>query len=81
MNLNMLFDFIQVLYNIRKHSTKVGYFPKHILFIIIYLLQEQKLNYRNYFEQKIIIGNFVQVTEYDANMHARIEYLDIYRFL
>jgi hypothetical protein len=81
MNLNMLFDFIQVLYSIRKHSIKVGYFPKHILFIIIYLLQEQKLNYRNYSKQEIIMGNFVQVTEYDANMYARIEYFDIYRFL
>jgi hypothetical protein len=31
--------------------------------------------------QEIIMGNFVQVTEYDANMYAKIEYLDIYTFL
>jgi hypothetical protein len=43
---------MQLLYSARKQYTKVGYFPKHILFIIIYLLQEQKLNYRNYFEQE-----------------------------
>jgi hypothetical protein len=49
-SLNILSDFMQVLYSIREHYTKVGYFPKHILFIIIYLLQEQKLNYRNYSE-------------------------------
>jgi hypothetical protein len=45
-SLNMHFDFMQVLHSIRKHYTKVGYCPKHILFIIIYLLCEQKLNYR-----------------------------------
>jgi hypothetical protein len=43
----MLYDLMQVLYNIRKHSTEVGYFPKDIVFIIIYLLLEQKLNHNN----------------------------------
>jgi hypothetical protein len=44
-------------------------------------MQKQKLNYRNYSEQEIIMRNFVQATEYDVNMHANIEYLDIYIFL
>jgi hypothetical protein len=38
MSLNMLCDFIQVVYSIRKHYTKIKYFPKHILFLTIYLL-------------------------------------------
>jgi hypothetical protein len=38
MGLNYLYDFIQVIYNMRKYYTKVEYFSKHILFITIYLL-------------------------------------------
>jgi hypothetical protein len=37
-SLNKLYDFIQVAYSVRKYYTKVEYFSKHILFIIIYLL-------------------------------------------
>jgi hypothetical protein len=33
-----LYDFIQVIYSMRKHYTKVEYFSKPILFITIYLL-------------------------------------------
>jgi hypothetical protein len=33
----MLSDFMQVLYSIREHYTKVEHFPKHILFITIYI--------------------------------------------
>jgi hypothetical protein len=58
-SLNMLSDFMQVLDSIRKHYTKNGYFHKHILFSTISLLQEQKLNPRYYFEQEIIMSNFV----------------------
>jgi hypothetical protein len=43
-SLNQLYDFIHVLYSIRKHYTKVEYFSKHILFITIYLLLDLKLN-------------------------------------
>jgi hypothetical protein len=50
MNLTMLFDFMQVLNSIRKHPTKNEYFPEHILFTTVYLLQKQKLNHRNYSE-------------------------------
>jgi hypothetical protein len=66
----ILSDFIQVLYSTRKHYAKVGYIPKHILFIIIYLLQQHKLNYRNYSEQEINIRNFIQATEHDIHMYA-----------
>jgi hypothetical protein len=45
MNLKMFFDFIQVLLSKQKHTTKDDYFSKYIIFTIIYLLQEQKLNH------------------------------------
>jgi hypothetical protein len=38
MSLKQLYDFIQIIYSMRKHYTKVEYFPEHILFITIYLL-------------------------------------------
>jgi hypothetical protein len=47
MSLNNLYDFIQVIYNIWEHYTKVEYVPTHILFIIIYLLLQYKLNHNN----------------------------------
>jgi hypothetical protein len=59
----MLYDFMQVLHITRKYYTKNEYFHKHILFTIIYLLQEQKLNHINYSEQEINMDNFVQATE------------------
>jgi hypothetical protein len=31
--------------------------------------------------QETIMKNFVQATEYEVHMHAKFEYLDIYRFL
>jgi hypothetical protein len=37
MNLNMLYDFMQVLKIKRKQLTKNEYFPIHILFSTIYL--------------------------------------------
>jgi hypothetical protein len=50
---------MQVLTIIRKHYTNNEYFSKHIVFTMIYLMQKRKLNPRNYFEQKIIMSNFV----------------------
>jgi hypothetical protein len=58
-SLNILPNFMQVLDSIRKHYTKNEYFPKHILFSTISLLQEQKLNPRNYSKKEIIKSNFV----------------------
>jgi hypothetical protein len=51
-----------------------------ILFSTIYLLQEQNLNYRNYSEQEIIMGNFVQATEYGVHMHANFQDLVLHGF-
>jgi hypothetical protein len=48
MSLKKFSNFMQVLKSIRKQSTKSEYFLKHILFTIIYVLQIQKLNHRNY---------------------------------
>jgi hypothetical protein len=52
MNVIVLPDFIQLLYNKRKHSTKNEYFSKHIQFTTIYLLQKQKLNHNKIFGQE-----------------------------
>jgi hypothetical protein len=41
MSLTKISDFMQVLYGTRKHYAKNNYFPKHILFCKIYLLQKQ----------------------------------------
>jgi hypothetical protein len=62
----------------RKHYTKNGYFPKHTLFSKIYLLQAKRLNARNYSEQEIIITNFVQATDFDLHMHAKLECINMY---
>jgi hypothetical protein len=58
-NLTLLFDFTLVLMSKRKHSTQDEYFLSHILFTTIYLLPEEILNHRNYFEQEINMINFV----------------------
>jgi hypothetical protein len=44
----------------------------YILFTAIYLLQEHKLNYRNYSKQEINMRNCVQDTENDVNMYEKI---------
>ncbi len=74
-------DFMQVLTLIRKHYTNNEYFPKHILFTIIYLMQEQKLNPNKYSEKEIIMSNFVQATENDVQMHAKVQGLILHIFL
>jgi hypothetical protein len=58
MNLIMLSSFMQVLNSIMKHTTNNEYFSRHIIFTIIYLLQEHKLNCRNYSEQELNLINF-----------------------
>jgi hypothetical protein len=59
MSLIMLYDFMQVLIINRRHPTNNEHFPIHILFTTIYLLQEYKLNPRNYYKHKIIMCIFV----------------------
>jgi hypothetical protein len=81
MNLNMLYDFMQVLSSKRKHSTNNEYFHKHIQFTIIYLLQKQKLNTNKYSEHKINMSNFVQANEYNISMHAKFGDFICYGFL
>jgi hypothetical protein len=81
LSLNKLWDFIQVIYNMREHYTKVEYFSKHILFITIYLLLAKKLNHNNKSMPKTNMNNFVQATEHEVYRYARFEYLYIYRFL
>jgi hypothetical protein len=81
MSLNKLHDFIQVAYRMRKIYTNNSYFPKHILFTTIYLLQEHNLNPRNYSEQEIILIIFLQATGYKVYMYAKFGCSAIYRFL
>jgi hypothetical protein len=78
MNLNKISDFMQVLNSIRKHPIKDEYFPMHILFTTIYLLQEQKLNHRNYSEWEINMDNFIQDTEHDVHMYEKFGDLTFY---
>jgi hypothetical protein len=81
MNLNMLYNFIQVLISKRKHPIKDDYFSIHMLFTTIYLLQKQKLNRNNYYEQKINMVYFIQPNEHDMIMHANIQYYNMPIFL
>jgi hypothetical protein len=64
-------DFMQVLYNIRKHPTKNECFRMHILFTTIYLLHKQKLSHGYYSEQELNMGNFVLSNGYDVHMYAK----------
>jgi hypothetical protein len=67
------FDFVQVLYNIRKHSTTNEYFPMHIIITTIYSSQEPNLNHGNYSKQELNMRNFVQANEYYAHMYAKFQ--------
>jgi hypothetical protein len=61
----------------RKHYTKVEYFPKHILFITIYLLLDANLNHNNKSMQETNMSSFVQATEHEVYMCAKFEHLDL----
>jgi hypothetical protein len=78
---NLLSDFLQVLYSARKLSAKNYYFSNHILFSIIYLLREQRFIHNNNSMQETNMSNFVQATEDDIHMYAKIQDLIIYKFL
>jgi hypothetical protein len=45
----------------------------HTLFSTIYLLQEQELNPRIYSKQELIMSIFVQATDHEINMLAKIQ--------
>jgi hypothetical protein len=72
MRLNLLPDFLQVLYSTSKFPTKDYYFSKYIPFSTIYLILEQNLNTRNYPSQELIMEIFVLTTDHDMNTHAKI---------
>jgi hypothetical protein len=81
MSFNKFSDFMQVLYSIRKHPTNNEDFPMHILFTRIYLLQEQKLNNRNYSKQKINKRTFLHATEHVVHLHAKFGGFRFFVFL
>jgi hypothetical protein len=81
MYLIMFSDFMKVLHIKRMHATNNEYFLMHILFTIIYLLQEHKLNHRKYSKHEINISNFVQATEHDVHKYAKFGVLTCYEFL
>jgi hypothetical protein len=74
-------NFMHVLNIERKHSTKNEHLSRHILFTPIYFLQKQKLNHNNYSEPKINMRHFIQAKEYDMNMNAKIQCMDMHGFL
>jgi hypothetical protein len=59
----MFSDFIQVLHSARKFYPKNYYFPMHILFTTISLLQKKRLNLRNYSKQEFITELFYELLE------------------
>jgi hypothetical protein len=65
----------------RKHYTKTDHFSRHSLFSTIYLLQEWKLNHRDYFEKEINMGNIIQATENDVHMYSKFGDFTFYVFL
>jgi hypothetical protein len=81
MKLTMLYDFLLVLLSKRKKPTKNDYFTKHIIFTIIYLLQEQELNPNKYSEQEINMNIFSQPTEHEVYMYAKTQCINMDRYL
>jgi hypothetical protein len=81
MHLIFLSDFLQVIYSAGKFYTKKQYFSKHKLFYTISLLQEQRLNPRNYCKNELIMGIFVWDINHDINTHAKIQSIRKYRYL
>jgi hypothetical protein len=71
-HLILLSDYIPVQTSRNEHYTKKEYFLKQILFSIIYLLLEWELNHNNHSEQELIMSIFVQATEYEVNMYAKL---------
>jgi hypothetical protein len=72
---------MQGLKSTREFATKNYYFPIYILITTFYLLQEQELNPRTYSMQELITSIFVQATDHKINMHTKIQYLILHRFL
>jgi hypothetical protein len=79
-SLTRVYDFIKVIHIKRRQYTKNDHLPMYILFTIIYLLQDQKLNRRNYSEQVKIIIIFSKANDHYVHMHAKSQYLILHRF-
>jgi hypothetical protein len=65
----------------RESATKNYYFPMHILFSTIYLLQKKQLNHRNYSKQELSMEIFVSANNTDMNMYAKIQIICKHRYL
>jgi hypothetical protein len=52
-----------------------------IFYLLIFLLQKQKLNHINYYEQEIKMDIFVQVNYHDVHMYTKFGYSYFYGFL
>jgi hypothetical protein len=72
---------MQGLKSTREFATKNYYFPMHSLFTTIYLLQEKELNPRDYSKQELIMSILLHATDHEINMHEKIQYLIVHRFL
>jgi hypothetical protein len=79
MNLTRAYDFLQVLCNKKRFSTRNYYFSAHIPFITNYLLQKQKLNHNSCYEQKINMIYFIQANGYVRAMHAKFHEFIMHR--
>jgi hypothetical protein len=51
------------------------------IFYLLQFIQEQKLNHKQYCEQEVNMGNFVQATEPDVHMFAKFGGLAFYGVL
>jgi hypothetical protein len=81
MTLIILYDFIQVLLCKRRHYTKNDYLSKQIQFSTISLLEKVRWNHNSYSKQKLNMTYFTQANEYDMNMHAKIQSMNMHWFL
>jgi hypothetical protein len=52
----------------------------HISFSAIYLLQEKRLNTRNYSNHGLIMEKNLLTTDNDMNMHAKIQIISKYKY-
>jgi hypothetical protein len=80
-HLILLYYFLLILNSAREHPTKNLYFSKHISISTIYLLQEQRLNPKTYYNQELIMEIFVCTTGNDMNMLAKIQSIIKYIYL
>jgi hypothetical protein len=81
MLLIMIHDFMQVLNIHGEHYTKNSYFSRAHLIYYHLFIGETEINPRNYSEQRINMGNFVQITKNDVHIYAKFRYSTWYEFV